>query len=167
MAAGQPTKYKPEIIDKINKYLESAIPENMKIPTIEGIALELGINRDTLYEWAKVHPEFSDTLDRLRMKQKEALIQTGIFGGKEINQTIVSLLLKVNHDMIVTERKEITGKDGQPFSINIIADYISQSKPDATPISGSEGSHTLQSTNLAQTSKKDINSAGEISNRGA
>lgn len=97
---GRPSDYTPEIIIKINDYLETAIPENMKIPTVEGIALELGNSKDTLYEWAKIHPEFSDALSKLKMKQKEALVSIGIFGGKEINATIVALLLKVNHDMI-------------------------------------------------------------------
>jgi len=119
---GRPTKYTPEIIIELNKYLAEAIPENMKIPTVEGIALKLGINKDTLYEWAKVHPEFSDALEILKMKQKEALTEIGIFGGKEINSTIVSLLLKVNHDMIETERKELVGKGGEEININIIED---------------------------------------------
>lgn len=110
---GRPSKYAPDAIEKINKYLEEAIPENMEIPTVEGIALKLGINRDTLYEWAKVHPDFSDTLDKLKMLQKKYLINTGIFGGKEINSTIIALLLKVNHDMIETTRQELTGKDGE------------------------------------------------------
>lgn len=114
---GRPTIYTPKAIDKINEYLQEATPENMEIPTVEGIALKLGINRDTLYEWAKVHPEFSDTLEKLKMLQKKYLINTGIFGGKEINQTIVALLLKVNHDMIETNRTELTGKDGESLVI--------------------------------------------------
>jgi hypothetical protein len=118
----RPSKYTPEVIDEINEYLAEAIPENMRIPTIEGIALKLGISRDTLYEWAKVHAEFSDTLERLKMMQKEALIQTGIFGGKEINQTIVALLLKVNHDMIETERRMLVGEEGKEINVKITED---------------------------------------------
>lgn len=117
MPAGQPTKYTPQVIETINQYLKDAIPQNMKIPTVEGIALKLGISRDTLYEWAKVHEEFSDTLGKLKMMQKEALIETGIFGGKEINATIIGLLLKVNHDMVEVNRTELTGKDGEPLVV--------------------------------------------------
>ena len=96
---GRPTKYKPEVIIELNEYLQEAIPENMAIPTVEGIALKLGISKKTLYNWAKKNPEFLHALGKLKMMQKEALVKTGIFGGKEINQAIVGLLLKVNHKM--------------------------------------------------------------------
>ena len=42
---GRPSEYTPEIIKELNKYLTEAIPQNMKIPTVEGIALKLGINQ--------------------------------------------------------------------------------------------------------------------------
>lgn len=122
---GRPTKYIPEkIYPKIEEYLQSAMPENMKIPTIEGISLKLGVSRDTLYEWAKQHKEFSDTLEYVKTKQKEILQEIGIFGGKEINATIVSLLLKVNHDMIETERKQME-VSGDPL---VIVKHESSSK---------------------------------------
>lgn len=114
MKTGRPTEYKPGVIDEINEYLKSAVPENQQIPTIERIALKLGINRDTLYEWAKVHPEFSDTIEKVKATQKDLLIQTGIFGGKEINATIIALLLKVNHDMVEVQKTDITSA-GQPI----------------------------------------------------
>jgi hypothetical protein len=116
-AGGRPTLYTPQIIEELNKYLVEAVPQNMKIPTVEGIALRLGISKDTLYTWAKEYPEFSDALAKLKMMQKEALVETGIFGGKEINQAIVALLLKVNHDMIETTRTELGGVNGQPITI--------------------------------------------------
>lgn len=113
---GRPTKYAPTVIKELNQYLKEAIPQNMKIPTVEGIALKLGVSKNTLYEWAKKNPKFQDALEELKMKQKEALTEIGIFGGKEINATIVALLLKVNHDMIETDRHII---DGEDFTINI------------------------------------------------
>ena len=131
----RPSKYRSEVISEINEYLANAIPENQQIPTIEGIALKLGINRDTLYEWAKVHRKFSDTIEKLRMTQKEALIQTGIFGGKEVNAQIIALLLKVNHDMVETEKKIMVGEDGGPINIKIVEDgnrTSDQELPEAT-----------------------------------
>ena len=131
MPAGQPTKYTPQVIETINQYLKDAVPQNMKIPTVEGIALKLGISRDTLYEWAKVHEEFSDTLGKLKMMQKEALIETGIFGGKEINATIIGLLLKVNHDMVETTKTDITS-GGKPIPIlgNVCTDSSDKETPE-------------------------------------
>jgi transposase-like protein len=116
MGAGRPSEYKPEIIDKLNEYLAFAVPENQEIPTVEGLALRLGISKKTLYNWSEEHEEFLHALEELKMRQKESLTKIGIFGGKEINATIVSLLLKVNHDMIETTRSEVTGKDGKELS---------------------------------------------------
>ena len=112
---GRPTKYRPEMIVQIHKYLEKAIPENMKIPTIEGVALELGVSRRRVYDWKEKYPEFRHTLDEVLTRQKEILQEIGIFGGKEINATIVQLLLKVNHGMVETTRTEHTGADGEPL----------------------------------------------------
>src|SRR3972149_2424456 len=105
----KPTKYTPELLKKIDEYLSEAVPTNMRIPTVEGLCLKLGINRDTAYDWAKKYKQISDTLELIKVKQKEYLTEVGIFGGKEINSNIVALFLKANHGMIETERKEIGG----------------------------------------------------------
>lgn len=131
MVTGRPTKYDPKMILEIQEYLKGAIPENMKIPTIEGIALKLGVNRDTLYEWAKKYPEFSDTIEESRILQKQYLMEIGIFGGKEINATIVALLLKVNHDMVETTKTDITS-GGKPIPIlgNVSTDNSNKETPE-------------------------------------
>lgn len=158
-AGGRPTDYSPRIIEELNEYLKEAIPENMKIPTVEGIALRVGVNKKTLYEWAKRYPEFSNALEELKMKQKECLQEIGIFGGKEINATIVALLLKVNHDMIETTRQEIGGVNGQPILISAARGFI---PPGTNVTSTSDGSHAVESpeiqdNRLASPGKKDDN----------
>jgi hypothetical protein len=54
---GRPSPYKPEYCDQLIKHLESGL-------SIESFAGVIGVHRSTLYEWAGVHPEFSDTLKR-------------------------------------------------------------------------------------------------------
>jgi O-glycosyl hydrolase len=118
-AGGRPTKYNPSMSGKISEYFREAIPQNMKIPTVEGLCLKLGISKDTIYRWAKESKEFSDALEQVLVLQKEYLTEIGIFGGKEINSNIVMLFLKANHGMVETTRQELTGKDGQELNISV------------------------------------------------
>lgn len=111
---GRPTDYSPGVIIILEQYLRDAVPENMSIPTVEGLALKLNVNKTTIYEWAKKHEEFSNALSRLKMEQKNHLVKIGIFGGKEINANIVALLLKVNHDMVEVSKTDITS-GGKPL----------------------------------------------------
>lgn len=106
---GRPTKYNPEFCNKVQEYLETATKENMHMPKIESFALFLGVNKDTLYEWSKEHKEFSDALRDIMTVQAERLIDDGIYGGKEVNATIVKLLLQNNHGM--KERVDNTTND--------------------------------------------------------
>lgn len=114
---GRPTKYSPEVIDDLYAYLEEAVPENMSIPSIEGFAIRLAVSKQTLYNWAEKFPEFMDALGTIEQYQKEHLIRIGIFGGKEINASIVALMLRANHNMIETSRQEVTGRDGEALVI--------------------------------------------------
>lgn len=93
----RPTDYNEEILTKTMQYLEDCkdtITEGkltVKLPTIEGLAYFLKVNRDTIYEWCRVHPEFSDIIDDLRAKQADSLINSGLAGT--YNSTIAKVLL--------------------------------------------------------------------------
>lgn len=110
MAAGRHTLYTEEIIPKSLEYLSQCVDEekefhntrgeksdsyqrivNVKIPTIEGLAVYLDVSRDTIYEWEKEHEVFSDILEKLRAKQASALICNGLSGT--YNPTIAKVLL--------------------------------------------------------------------------
>lgn len=107
MKVGRPSKYDDSFIQEVDKYIETTGKENMEIPTKEGFALWIGVDDDTLDNWAnaiddkgnKIHKEFFGALKKLMQKQKVQLINDGIYGGKEVNSTIVKLLLQNNHGM--------------------------------------------------------------------
>jgi hypothetical protein len=97
---GRPTKYVPEIIyPQIDDYISSCGRDQTELPSIEGLALHLKVNADTLYEWAKIYPDFSESIKRILMKQKKQLMDDGMYGGKEVNSAMAIFLLKVNHGM--------------------------------------------------------------------
>jgi hypothetical protein len=52
---GRPTKYKPEYCDAVIEHMSKGL-------SFESFAAIIGTHRDTLYEWVKVHPSFSDSM---------------------------------------------------------------------------------------------------------
>lgn len=114
---GRPTKYNPLFVDKVEEYLQFASRDNMHLPKIVSFARFIEVAKSTLYEWAGakdkngklLHPEFSDALAKIMEAQEERLQDDGIYGGKEVNATIVKLLLQNNHGM--KERTDTTTND--------------------------------------------------------
>ncbi len=108
---GRPTEYTKDIILKVQKYIDSCEDTEINqtvgmsakgtelfksklivnMPTIEGLAYEIKVNKDTIYEWAKEYKEFSDVIDDLRAKQAKFLINKGLSG--DYNPTIAKVLL--------------------------------------------------------------------------
>jgi hypothetical protein len=111
MKEGRPTKYNESFCNSLQDYIKTTGREQTSLPTVEGFAIYLGVSRDTIYEWAKQHKEFSDTVRELMTIQAKQLVDDGIYGGKEINASIVKLLLQANHGM--RERTDVTSDDKQ------------------------------------------------------
>lgn len=97
----RPTIYNEQILVDTQAYLdkcvdfpadrETGVPKKVNLPTIEGLAYHLGIHKDTIYEWRKEKPEFSELIDKLLHKQADSLISNGLSG--EYNPTIAKVLL--------------------------------------------------------------------------
>lgn len=103
---GRPSKYDPSFPDLVDEYLLTTGREQTHLPKIESFAIFLNVSKDTLYEWAKHYKKFSDALKKIMIRQGEQLIDDGIYGGKEVNATIVKLLLQNNHGM--REKQDVT-----------------------------------------------------------
>lgn len=157
---GRPTKYNDGMIDRANDYIQSCGRESTELPTIEGLALTLQVDDTTLLSWAEKNPKFLATIKNLKFKQKNQLINDGLYGGKEINAAMAIFLLKANHGMIETERKEITGVNGQPFTIQVGQGYIpANTVIDATSIpSDAKQFSEVQDAGVAQESKENNHS---------
>lgn len=118
MKLGRPTKYRPEFVDEVDRYLEESIDEvvdgklKVSIPTIEGFAMRLDIGKRALYDYEKDYPEFSHALDKIRMEQKKRLLNMGLSG--DYNSTIAKLILSANHGM--TDRVDTTSQ-GESIAI--------------------------------------------------
>lgn len=114
MAGGRPTLYNEAILTKTQEYISSCNDgyevierpnvkdgrelgteahriEKVKLPTIEGLAVYLDINKDTIYTWRKEYEEFSDLIDKLLAKQANMLISKGLSG--DYNTVIAKVLL--------------------------------------------------------------------------
>ncbi len=118
MPAGRPTEYTPELLEKAYEYLktcvdteedkENGIKQKVKIPSKGGLAVALNVSRDSLYEWAKNHKEFSDIMEQMSSIQEERLLNKGLSG--DYNPTIAKVLL-TKHGY--REGIEQTGKEGK------------------------------------------------------
>lgn len=119
---GRPTKYDPSFVEELDKYLAKLNNEKHCLPTVEGFAIHLGVDADTVNNWAKtrvkdeqgnktkklLHPEFCRAIKRLKDFQKDKLINDGLYGGREVNSTMAIFLLKVNHGMVEKSQTDIT-----------------------------------------------------------
>lgn len=79
---GAPTLYDPQ-------YCEDLIDHMIKGLSFESFAATIWVHRDTLYEWVKVHPEFSDA-KKIGMEQArlwwEKKGQEGLFSQSEYDK---------------------------------------------------------------------------------
>lgn len=156
---GRPTKYKEEYIDKVDEYLELHQDKELEkvglksekgyekidyvlrvnLPTIEGFARFIGVNKTTLYEWDKKYQDFSNSLDKIRIEQQTRLINEGLAGN--YNPTIAKLILSSNHGMKEKTEQDITTGGKEINAINYIIPNGNNNQADnetARSISSSE-----------------------------
>lgn len=70
---GRPSKYKREYCDFIKEKGRTGM-------TLEMIAEEIGVHRDSLKEWAAVHPEFSAAMRQAKQSQEVFMQKMGMKG---------------------------------------------------------------------------------------
>lgn len=112
---GRPTKLTDELIKRAYSYIyvaEQGEPSGVcagytadgsVLPTVEGLASYLKINRDTVYDWAKNNEDFSDIVSEVKNQQAILLINNSL--SNKYNATIAKLILSGKHGYV--EKQEI------------------------------------------------------------
>jgi hypothetical protein len=118
----RPTIYNEEILLKTTEYIDTCkdieIDNKLikaKIPTIEGLARYLGINKDTVYTWRKEKLEFSELIEDLLAEQADRLVNNGLTGS--YNPTIAKVLLSKHGYREGIEQMGKEGKDLIPETL--------------------------------------------------
>jgi len=91
---GRPSKYSSGMPKLVTNYINSCI-KNDDFPTIEGIALKLGVVSKTIYAWENEYEDFLHTTELLRTTQRSLLIRNGLTG--KYSTSFAAFLLKAMH----------------------------------------------------------------------
>lgn len=104
---GRPVKYTTdaEMVAKVEEYIESCVDEydadtkqrKVRLPKIASLALRLGVSKETVNQWERLHPQFSEAVDKVRALQEERLSDEGLAGN--YNPLLAKLHLAANHGM--------------------------------------------------------------------
>jgi hypothetical protein len=106
---GRPSKY-GECLPKAQEYLMGAWRTvGNVVPSRAGLACFLGVNRDTVQEWAKEYEEFSGIVKGIDTMQEMELSDRGLDGT--FNSAITKLLLSKHgySDKVETDHKSSDG----------------------------------------------------------
>lgn len=121
---GRPTNYDPKYCEQIIEYFsvppyverektivsqgekfEVPVIEANDMPTFAGFACSIGVHRETLINWCKVHPEFFDAYKKAKEFQEHFII---VNGNKGLINTAFG---------IFTAKNVLGWKDRQPEEV--------------------------------------------------
>jgi len=122
MPAGRPTYYTPELVAKAWEYANGGwIVAGDPVPSVAGLACEIGVRRETCHAWAKDETkEFSNILGVIAENQERQLVKNGLLG--EFSSPITKMMM-TKHGYSDKLEQDHTSSDGslRPTTI-IIAD---------------------------------------------
>lgn len=121
---GRPTKYTDDMPERVLNYIERRKKEN-KLPTLEGLALELWVCRDTIHEWRK-DPEkkdFSYAALRIDLEQKDMLMSNAL--DRSWDSGMSRFILQAKHDFI-PKTKESTEESQESVSATDVLGLVNK-----------------------------------------
>lgn len=117
----RPTEYDPS-------YCEMVIGWGAKGKSLTWMAAELDVSRECVYEWARVHPEFSDALMRARAKAQQWWEDSGqnalMAPGFNSSVWAKSMAARFPDDWRDNNKVEVTGANGGPVATHMTIEFV-------------------------------------------
>jgi hypothetical protein len=116
--AGRPSDYTPEIVEKAWAYVNGGWEEvGDPVPSVAGLACEIGIRRETCHAWAKDETkEFSNILSAIAEKQERQLLRGGL--SNVFNASITKMMM-TKHGYSDATKNEVSGPEGGAIPVEI------------------------------------------------
>ena len=118
---GRPRDYRPE-------YCEQVIELGRLGKSVVQMACALDVHKDTLYEWVKVHPDFSDALTRAKQLSQDWWETKGQDGlttpGFNASLWSRSMAARFPDDYTERQKRELAGANGKdlfPTRVELVA----------------------------------------------
>ena len=127
---GRPSKYNVGTQFKADIYL-SIYEDQLEevVPSHAGLAVYLKVCKETLYEWKKHHPKFSNTLRNIKIAQEQCLLNRGLSG--KYNAQITKLML-ANHGYSEKTDLKHSGDAENPVITKIVREVVRADKDSNT-----------------------------------
>jgi hypothetical protein len=111
MTRGRPSLYTPELIEKAWEYVNGGWQvAGDKVPSVAGLACEIGIHRETCHAWARdEEKDFSDILKALAQKQERELVNNGLDGTFT---PAITKMMMTKHGYSDRVEQHVTSPDG-------------------------------------------------------
>lgn len=105
---GRPSEYKPEYCQRVIEFgKDGLLPVSM--------ASRIGVTKQTLHEWARVHPEFSDAFNEARTHCEAFHVERGCetaHGSRSGNAPMTKFILSAAFGYRETSGVELSGEVG-------------------------------------------------------
>lgn len=151
---GRPSKYDPKYCEEVIDYLGQGYSK-------EAFAGHIDVSEDTIYEWIKVHSDFSEAIKKAKAKSRiwwEDLGREMVMQGGG-NAPIWIFNMKNRFGWKDKTETELVGKGGQQIPIFIFGGGFLPQSPTAltTPKGTSFRLPPIQDSGMASTIKKNDN----------
>lgn len=126
---GAPTKLTPELIERAESYVMGGFAdEGDLVPSIAGLAVFLGISKNSVYTYGEQDSDFLNTLKQIEVKQEKILINGGL--GGTFNNTITKLMLS-NHGYSDKVQSDVT-TNGETINKPTVIQLVGLTNDDST-----------------------------------
>lgn len=117
---GRHSSYRPKYCKDIVKYFITE-KDSGRYPVVAGFATSIDVCKDTIYEWAKVYPKFSDSL-RKAMGIAESLLM-----NKALDESWnpgFSKFLAMNNFNYLSDNQKVESNNTHNFPTGITISFI-------------------------------------------